>query len=49
LVLVDLDEGPRLMGHGEAGLAIGDRVAAGTFEHAGQTVLLFRRDLSRPL
>lgn len=29
LVLVDLDEGFRVMAHGSAGLAIGERVAAG--------------------
>ena len=29
IVLVDLEEGPRLMGHGEPGMAIGDRVEAG--------------------
>jgi uncharacterized protein len=41
LVLVDLDEGPRLLGHGTPGLAIGDRVAAGTFEHSGRRLVLF--------
>lgn len=38
LVLVDLDEGARLMGHGVAGLAIGQRVSARVAEAAGQRV-----------
>lgn len=42
LVLVDLDEGARVMGHAEPGLAIGDRVVAGFFEHAGRSLLRFR-------
>jgi uncharacterized protein len=41
LALVDLDEGPRLLGHATPGLAIGDRVVAGTFEHAGRRLILF--------
>ena len=44
LALVDLDEGPRLMGHAEAGTAIGDRVAASYFDLAGRRLLRFRRD-----
>ena len=35
LVLVQLDEGPRVMGHGHAGLAIGDRVLARFFNLPG--------------
>lgn len=41
LVLVDLDEGPRLFGHGAADLAIGARVAATFFEHAGEQLVRF--------
>lgn len=41
LVLVDLAEGPRRMGHAAAGVAIGDAVQATTFEHAGQALLRF--------
>ena len=43
LVLVDLDEGARLMAHAEAGVAIGDRVAAGFFEHAGRRLVRFHK------
>ncbi len=43
LVQVELDEGPRLFGHGEKGLAIGDKVVANTFAHDGRNLLLFRR------
>ncbi len=42
LVLVDLDEGARVMGHAEPGLVIGDRVVAGFFEHDGRRLLRFR-------
>ena len=42
LVLVDLDEGARLMAHGAPGLAIGDRVAATFFEHGARTLVRFR-------
>jgi hypothetical protein len=42
LVLVDLDEGARVMAHAEPGVAIGDRVVAGFFEHAGRPLLRFR-------
>ena len=38
IVLVDLDEGFRMMGHGEAGLAIGDRVQCG-FRPLGDRLL----------
>ena len=44
LALVDLDEGVRLMGHAEPGIAIGDRVAATYFDFAGRRLLRFRRD-----
>ena len=43
LVLVDLDEGARLMGHAEAGVAIGERVTAGFFDHDGRRLIRFRR------
>ena len=43
LALVDLDEGARLMGHAEPGIAIGDRVAATFFDFAGRKLLRFRR------
>lgn len=41
LVIVELDEGPRVMGHGVAGLRIGDRVAATYFAHGERTLLRF--------
>lgn len=41
LVLVQLDEGCRLMAHAEAGVRIGARVQAGFFEHEGQTLVRF--------
>ena len=41
LVLVDLDEGPRVMAHGAPGLAIGDRVAAQAVTLAGQALVRF--------
>ena len=44
LVLVDMDEGPRLMGHAAADAGIGDRVVATLFDHAGRRLLKFRRD-----
>ncbi|NLD68122.1 MAG: DNA-binding protein [Limnobacter sp.] len=41
LVLVELDEGPRLMGHAAPGVRIGDRVRAGFFEHLGRRLIRF--------
>ncbi|MGJ7579551.1 Zn-ribbon domain-containing OB-fold protein [Variovorax sp. RHLX14] len=41
LVIAQLDEGPRLMAHGEADARIGDRVSAGFFEHDGRTLVRF--------
>ncbi|WP_198085801.1 Zn-ribbon domain-containing OB-fold protein [Variovorax sp. E3] len=41
LVLVTLDEGPRLMAHAEPGVRIGDRVSAGYFAHAGHVLVRF--------
>lgn len=38
IVLVDLDEGVRMMAHGAPGLGIGDRVQAG-FVRLGETLL----------
>lgn len=41
LVIVQLDEGPRLMGHATPGVCIGDRVLAGFFDHQGRTLVRF--------
>ena len=41
LVIVELDEGPRLMGHAAPGVRIGQRVRAGFFEHLGRPLLRF--------
>lgn len=41
LVLVDLDEGPRVMAHGAPGLAIGVRVVAQPVVLAGQALVRF--------
>ena len=41
LVLVDLDEGFRLMGHAQPGVAIGHRVAADFFKHGERTLVRF--------
>lgn len=41
LALVDLEEGTRIMGHAEPGIAVGDRVFAGFFEHDGRTLIKF--------
>ena len=41
LVIVQLDEGPRLMGHAAAGVQIGERVRAEFFEHLGRALLRF--------
>lgn len=46
LVLVDLDEGPRVMAHGGPGLAIGARVVAQPVLLAGQALMRF--DLAQP-
>ena len=42
LVLVDLDEGPRVMAHGAPGLAIGQRVRAAPVVLAGQALVRFK-------
>ena len=44
IVLVDLDEGYRMMGHGAAQLAIGERVRAGFFEHGRRHLPRFYKD-----
>jgi uncharacterized OB-fold protein len=41
LVLVDLDEGPRVMAHGTFGLAIGNEVSVQAFAHADKSLMLF--------
>jgi uncharacterized OB-fold protein len=43
ILLVDLDEGFRMMAHGDPGLAIGERVEAGFARFAGRLVPRFRR------
>lgn len=43
LVLVDLEEGSRVMAHGVPGLAIGDKVSACGFVHAGKPLIRFQR------
>jgi len=43
IVLVDLDEGHRMMAHGAPGLAIGDRVGVRFFEHGGRHLPRFER------
>lgn len=50
LVLVDLDEGARVMAHGAHGLAIGERVVAGFRAHAGRQLIVFhpQRDAAPP-
>ena len=44
LAIVELDEGPRLMGHAVPGVAIGDRVRAEFFAFAGRKLVRFRPD-----
>ncbi|MCD2513230.1 Zn-ribbon domain-containing OB-fold protein [Comamonas endophytica] len=41
LVIAELDEGPRLMGHADAGIAIGTRVKAHFFRHQERTLVRF--------
>lgn len=41
LVLVDLDEGSRVMAHGAPGVSIGQPVRAAFFEHAGRILVRF--------
>jgi uncharacterized OB-fold protein len=44
LAIVELDEGPRLLGHAAPGVAIGDRVRAEFFAFAGHKLVRFRPD-----
>jgi len=48
IAIVELDEGPRLMGHARAGVAIGDRVVAGYFTFGGRNLVRFRAEGSPP-
>ena len=48
LAIVELDEGPRLMGHAPAGTSIGDRVRAGYFAFGGRNLVRFRAEGSPP-
>uniref|UniRef100_UPI0028B140D7 Zn-ribbon domain-containing OB-fold protein n=1 Tax=Diaphorobacter nitroreducens TaxID=164759 RepID=UPI0028B140D7 len=48
LAIVQLDEGPRLMGHAAAGVQIGERVRAEFFEHLGRPLLRFVPDEATP-
>lgn len=41
LVLVGLDEGPRVLGHAVPGTAVGQRVQASTFAHEQRRLLRF--------
>lgn len=43
IVLIDLDEGVRMMAHGTPGLGIGERVRVGFFEHNGRSLPRFGR------
>lgn len=43
LVIVAMAEGHRLMGHAQPGLAIGEPVTAGFFEHDSRTLIRFTR------
>lgn len=43
LVLVELDEGPRVMAHGASGLAIGERVVAHPLQVGAQPLMRFER------
>lgn len=47
LVIVELDEGARVMGHGVSGLGIGERVSATYFVHEERTLLRFVPDEAR--
>ncbi len=43
LVVVELQEGARIMGHAVPGVRIGDRVVASFFVHQGQTLIRFEK------
>lgn len=48
LVLVDLDEGARVMAHAEPGAAIGDTVIANFFAHDGHPLVRFQLHAAPP-
>jgi uncharacterized OB-fold protein len=47
LAIVELDEGPKLMGHADPGVQIGDRVRSGFFAFGDRMLLRFHRADSR--
>jgi uncharacterized OB-fold protein len=48
LVIVELDEGARLMAHAVPGVAIGQRVSATFFEFAGNALIRFEPAVDSP-
>jgi uncharacterized OB-fold protein len=48
IAIVELDEGPRVMGHAVAGATIGDRVVAEYVAFAGRNLVRFRPKSSPP-
>jgi len=44
LAIVELEEGPRLMGHATAGVRIGDRVRAGFFRFGERQLVRFQKE-----
>lgn len=44
LAIVELDEGPRLMGHASPAVKIGDRVAAKFFDFGGRRLIRFGKE-----
>lgn len=44
LAIVELEEGPRLMGHATAGIQIGDRVRAGFFTFGERQLIRFVKE-----
>ena len=43
LVVVEMEEGARIMGHADPGIEIGDSVVASFFVHQGQTLIRFEK------
>jgi uncharacterized OB-fold protein len=43
LVVVEMEEGARIMGHADPGIEIGDRVVVSFFIHQGQTLIRFEK------
>jgi uncharacterized OB-fold protein len=43
LVVVEMEEGARIMGHADPEVRIGDRVVASFFAHQGQTLIRFEK------